>query len=237
MEVARVEPTGQSGIRRDMNFAARTAFVFLACCAEARKPTTDAAIAQSSVVTTAPTVSAVSPVASVDAAQSPIASASVAPPPRAINILTMLSELRVLLQRNDLAVADVVRSVGSITSDPGIPMPMELRPAAPIVEKASLARFADGSVYVLDIVPRANARPTIAELRRLFGVEDTIPALHGEREVIFYPTSLTHWKVAVIALVSRCFDFHSTEEPTEPCVEISDTARVQKITFRRDHIG
>lgn len=163
--------------------------------------------------------------------------APLGPPERTTSLLLLLRDLERFLEQDNLTAADVVARVGPIEDDPGGSMPMKLRPRVPEFREASLSRYPEGPLYLLEVAFAPDARPTILELRGIFEKDRlVVPSLHGERETTFYPTSTgARWSVAVIASLSRCRDPHSDAEPPPgPCEKLSAGSRVETITFRRD---
>jgi hypothetical protein len=169
-----------------------------------------------------------------------LASTSTAPPRAPADttpLLTSLRDLERFLEQDRLTAADVVARIGPIEEDRGGSMPMKLRPRVPRLRKASLSRYPDGSIYLFEVAFAPDARPTILELRGIFGTDNlVVPTLHGERESISYPTSMgARWSVAVIADLSCCRDPHSNAEPPPgPCEELNAGSRVETTAFRRD---
>src|SRR5207237_10300961 len=101
------------------------------------------------------------------------------------------------------------------------PLPMTLKPRAPWFQGAQLSCYPDcGAVYTLDLDFTSEARPTVQELRTVFGKDQPVVlSLHGQRTTIFYPPSkIKRWSGAFIADLSRCFDRHSSADPPPgPC--------------------
>jgi hypothetical protein len=152
-------------------------------------------------------------------------------------VLKLLVELHHLLLQDALTIKIVTDRVGPIVEDPGMPMPVTLKPRAAELQQAKLARYPEGgAVYILELQFTPEARPTFQELRSVFGKDRRIGNLHGERGTIFYPTAKGKgWKVAVIAEMSPCFDPHSAANPPPgPCEKVSAQSRAEKLTFRRD---
>lgn len=114
----------------------------------------------------------------------------------------LIRELVLFLSRDTLTVEDVAARVGSVARDPGVPMPLELRPVMAGVRSARLSRYPDsGLPYVLTLEPAPDARPTAAALKAALG--DYRRAHTGRSrpiEVMFYPPAAgAHWTVVVIA--------------------------------------
>ncbi|MDB5036063.1 MAG: hypothetical protein JWQ98_3304 [Chlorobi bacterium] len=139
----------------------------------------------------------------------------------------MILDIAGFLSRDPLSLDDVIERVGEAVADPGIPMPIALRPTLPGVRSASLTRYPDtGLPYLLTLVPSPDLHLTpralaavLGEYRRLAGDRGRNPGL------IFYPgIGGARWSVAVIVEVERMGD------------EI-DIAPVTSIAFRRDPVG
>jgi hypothetical protein len=136
----------------------------------------------------------------------------------------LVRELVRFLSRDRLGIDDVAERIGPVARDPGIPMPIELRPAVAGVRSARLARYPDsGLPYLLSLEPTPEARPTVAELQAVLG--DYRRALTGRGvppELIFSPPAEgPRWRVVVIVRL----------EPTAGGLE---TAPVTEIALRRD---
>src|SRR5262245_57560428 len=93
------------------------------------------------------------------------------PPAGVASLLPLLRELHRFLERDKLTVGDIVNKVGTVKEDPGPPMSMQLRPSAPAFQTASIARYPDGAPYLLEIEFTPEARPTIQDLRDIFGAD------------------------------------------------------------------
>src|SRR4051794_5521873 len=55
-------------------------------------------------------------------------------------MIELISELITFLSKDALRVDEVVAKVGTVASDPAIPLPLEISPALPHVQSAWLAR-------------------------------------------------------------------------------------------------
>ena len=116
-------------------------------------------------------------------------------------MIELLRTLVLLLSQDFLTVEDVIARFGSIVCDPGVPMPINIRPG-PGLRAVSLARYADtGLPYLLTIEPELSARPTIAALRRAFGdYHRTLSDRGRPVELLFNPSITAHrWRVVLIA--------------------------------------
>jgi hypothetical protein len=130
----------------------------------------------------------------------------------------------VRLLSGEVDVNEVAAKVGPIGTDPGWPIPMELRPTAPEVRAARLARYPDeGPPYALTIEPADGMKPTVAELKSAFGDYQRTRTSRGMApELIFAPPAGgPRWRVAVIARL-------------DPAVGDLDASKVARIVFRRD---
>ena len=120
-------------------------------------------------------------------------------------MIALLSDLVRLFARDGLTVDDVVRTIGPITQDPGVPMPMELQPTTHGVRAAALARYPDTLLpYLLILDFDGGEQPTVGELSSAFGSFGVLPRDRG------MPTSLrfepilppTRWTVALVATLA-----------------------------------
>jgi hypothetical protein len=117
-------------------------------------------------------------------------------------MIDVIRELFRFLSQDPLSVEDVIIRVGPVVNDPGMPMPIELKPVLSGVRAANLDRYPDnGLPYVLTIELAPGARVTAAALQQTFG---DYRRLHTDRghppKIIFYPPAVgSRWTVAVIA--------------------------------------
>ncbi len=140
-------------------------------------------------------------------------------------MIELLGALVLLLCQDALSVEDVIARIGSVANDPGVPMPIEIRPG-PGLRTASLARYADtGLPYLLSIEPELTSRPTVAALKRAFGDYHRVRNDRGKPiEILFNPPiAAKSWKVVLIA------EIFSHERDLE-----SDTAI--SVALRRDPV-
>lgn len=141
-------------------------------------------------------------------------------------VIDLLRSLLPLLAREGLTVDEVVRVIGPVTRDPGIPMPMSLRPHVTGVATASLGRYPDSGLpylLVLDFDPGTG--PTVADLAAAFGPYRRAGSDRGMPiPLVFEPASGgSTWTVALIA------DLH-------PGTIGFDRAPVQSVALRRDPV-
>src|SRR5262245_4034169 len=113
---------------------------------------------------------------------------------------SLLTELVRLLSREPLTVAEVVAKIGSIRSDPGPPLDIDLESKVDGIRGARISRYPDtGELYILELelvdpIPVASLRAAFGEFRQ------TRTDRGHPRSIIFFPPSTEpHWKVAVIA--------------------------------------
>ncbi|MEO5929585.1 MAG: hypothetical protein ABIR47_06610 [Candidatus Kapaibacterium sp.] len=142
-------------------------------------------------------------------------------------LITMILDFVAFLARDPLSVDDVIKRVGDLAGDPGIPMPIALRPTLPGIRSASLARYPDtGLPYLLTLVPSQDFHPTPSKLAVVLGPYSSPAGNRGRNpEVIFYPrVGDERWSIAVIVEVER----------TSSAIDI---APVISIAFRRDPVG
>ena len=138
-------------------------------------------------------------------------------------MIELLRALILLLTQDALSADDVVARIGSVASDPGVPMPIKIHPRQGL-RSASLARYADTATpYLLCLEPEVAWRPTVAELTRAFGDSRRARNDRGRPvELLFYPPSpAPKWSVVLIAELVT--DGHEPEEAT-----------VANLTLRRD---
>jgi hypothetical protein len=209
----------------------------LAACSPRRDAPRPATIAISPAPDTPPSVSVPAP------APEP----APAPPPRSAAVvavvLSQIRDLHRLLEHHRVTLGEVVKWVGPIQGEARyMELSVELRPRAPWMRQARVSRYPDGTVYLLEIDLVSEARPTIQDLRGIFGANERRQNrdLHGERFAIFDPPSNpprkdVRSKVAVIASLPRCRDPHgSADPPPWPCTPVADDSLVERIEFQRD---
>ncbi len=139
-------------------------------------------------------------------------------------MIPLVCALVLLLSRDGLTLDDVVASVGSVEHDPGIPMPIALRPTMPGVLAASLSRYPDsGLPYTLTLAFETDSRPTVEALRLAVGRFSRVPSPRGmPARVQFIPNGAgPAWRVVVIAELA----------PHDGTLE---SAPVLEVTLRRD---
>ena len=116
-----------------------------------------------------------------------------------------LTDLVRLFARDELTADDVVRAVGPVVRDPGVPMPMVLRPTTRGVQAASLARDPDSLMpYLLTLELEGSARPTVGDLSGAFGSFHVLPRDRGmPTSLHFVPaTPNSRWSVALVATLA-----------------------------------
>ncbi len=139
-------------------------------------------------------------------------------------MMELIRELIRFLSQDPLAVDEVTARIGPIVRDPGIPMPIELRPALAGVCSAYLTRYPEsGLPYVLTVEPTRDAAPTVGALQAVFG--DYRRALTGRGmpyEIVFStPAEGTNWRIVLIARL-------------EPVSDQIESTLVTSIALRRD---
>jgi hypothetical protein len=140
---------------------------------------------------------------------------------------TLMVDLARFLTEPDLDIERVIAHVGTVRADPGVPMPIELRPRLPGVRAAKLWRYPDtGLPYLLRIEPSSDEIPTVGDLAAHAGPYDRSAAGREKPpEVIFrVPVRGERWSVTTIAEHARDIDD-------------ADDAPVVSVTFRRDSTG
>ena len=141
-----------------------------------------------------------------------------------MKLAVLLRQVFQLLGGPKLAVGDVVKLLGPIDTDPGIPVSIRLRPASPDLKSASLSRYPESGVpYLITLEPVPNARPTLHDLQEIFGeYRRGLGSARKIVEFIFYPhVPGAPWQIAVIARLGG----PSANFDAEP---------VRTISFRRD---
>lgn len=139
-------------------------------------------------------------------------------------MINLIGKLVRFLSQDSLSVEDVISQVGTIVHDPGVPMPIELRPVLTGVRAAYLDRYPDnGLPYALTLELAPDARMTAAALRQAFGDYKQSRTDRGHPpEIIFYPPAVgSRWTVAVLA---------DLESGTTPL----DDRPVTRLSLRRD---
>ncbi len=146
------------------------------------------------------------------------------PPRAAVAPLTegsaaeLVRELADFLTRDPLSVEDVVQRLGAVEEGP-----VRLKPRHPQVVQMRLARYPEGydgiagAPYTLEVVFTPEGGPLLAELQQVLGGggESRVNA-QGERVKVFAPRAPgARWSVVAIAA-------------------LADSARVARVTFRRD---
>jgi len=142
-------------------------------------------------------------------------------------MLELVRELAMFFGKDNLTVAEVTTRVGAVERDPGIPLPIGLVPAPPGLRSAQLGRYPDsGLPYVLILEPAVASRPTVGSLKVAFGQYKRALTGRGHaKELIFPPlASGTRWRVVLVVNV-------------EEGASDLDSARITRITFRRDPIA
>jgi hypothetical protein len=141
-------------------------------------------------------------------------------------MIDLVAQLVLFLSKDQLTVEEVTAKVGRVAHDPGIHMPIRLRPLLAGVRSAKLARYPDsGLPYVLTLEPALDSRPAVGALKAVLGAYRR--ALTGRgmpAELVFPPgRNEPHWHVVVIVTVDNA--------PKE-----MDSARTTSIVFRRDPV-
>ena len=114
----------------------------------------------------------------------------------------MIDHVRDLVRflAQDLTVEQIAARVGAVDRDPGVPLPIELRPTGSELRAASLSRYPEtGKPFALEL--ELAAPVTVASLQGAFGAYREGRTDRGQpREILFYPAEAgTPWKVVVIA--------------------------------------
>jgi hypothetical protein len=139
---------------------------------------------------------------------------------------SMTDTLRELVQllSQDLSIADVSAHVGTIVNDPGVPQPIELKPAIAGVRAAGLSRYPEtGKPYLLTLELAPKARPTVAEMRGQFGdYRRAWTDIGRPVQLLFSPPAAEHWSIVLIA------DLEPGPLP------VQDSNRVATVSLRRD---
>ena len=160
--------------------------------------------------------------------------AGTAPPSQdAAALFPLLGDVHRLLVQDHLSVAALAESVGTIAKDPGAPLPTVIRPRLPGLTAARIFQQPRGVIATLELDFAPSARPTIEQLRGLFG-EDRVVLfhLHGERMTMFYPRAKgRHFSVVVTATAARCAEPHPQGDA---CDKLDAASLLQSLELRRD---
>jgi hypothetical protein len=139
-------------------------------------------------------------------------------------MIEFICSLVLFLSQDCLAVEDIVTRIGSIVHDPGVPMPIELRPSMSSILTASVSRYPDsGLPYTVTLEFQTDAQPSIAAFNLAFGDFRRMLTYQGMPAEVFFlpPHTGTLWNVAVIAEVA-------------PHIGGLESALVASVTLRRD---
>ena len=139
-------------------------------------------------------------------------------------MLDLVYDLIRFFNRPSVQVSDVVTRVGSILSDPGIPLPITIKSMLPGVDEAWLARDPETELpFVLSLKLSAEPGITLGDLKKKLGNFSILTSRPGgARNIIFYPTlEGVPCAVAVIAVLD-----HDSQ--------LTETSRISEIRFRRD---
>jgi hypothetical protein len=139
-------------------------------------------------------------------------------------MIDLIRELVLFLSSDPLTVDEVTARVGGVVHDPGVPMPIELRPALAGVRSAQLARYPDsGLPYVLTLEPAMDSRPSAGALKAVLGTYKRALTGRGMPAELVFPHAgnASRWRVVVIVTVDKGGDE-------------MDSARITSIAFRRD---
>lgn len=139
-------------------------------------------------------------------------------------LIDLIRGLAEFLLPERLTVEDVVRRVGRVADDPGIPMPIELEPMLPGVLAAQLARYPEsGLPYVLRISPEPAASPTAGALRAALGTYKRVLTTGEAPSAVAFPPlgDARGWRVVIYATVDT-----TAGDP--------DSARATSFSLRRD---
>jgi hypothetical protein len=147
----------------------------------------------------------------------------------AMAMIDLARDLHRFLSQDPLTIADIATRVGPITSDPGVPMEIQLSPVIPGVSAARLARYPDsGLPFTLTLEPTPDARPTAAALRGTFGEGRRGLTDRGRPPELQFdpPAAGPRWHVVVIAELDGLGGAAGI-----------DAARAIRIVFRRDPVS
>ena len=141
-------------------------------------------------------------------------------------MIDLVLDLVLFLSKDRLTVEEVTARLGSIAHDPGVPMPLQLRPTLPGVRSAVLSRYPDSGIpYALTLEPATDSRPTVGALKDVLGSYKrarSTPEMHVD--LIFPLTRVgSTWRIVVIVTVDRT-------------AGEMDLARTTAIGFRRDPV-
>jgi hypothetical protein len=135
-------------------------------------------------------------------------------------VAALARDLADFLSDAGLSTAAVAARIGSVTHDPGIPLPLEIAPSLPCIVRAQLSRYPESRLpYVLSLSFEPTQRPELADLKAVFGdpvrvrTDRGIPSAYAFRPLV---------------LTGRCRVVLLAE---------LDAGRVVTLEFRRDLQG
>lgn len=116
----------------------------------------------------------------------------------ASEMISSLQDLLVTLSR-ELSFDEIVARLGTLTEDPGPPLPARLASADPAFRQISVARDPDtGKPYTVDLVLAAPL--AVTSLAEAFGAYRQARTDRGRpRQLLFAPTGPGPWKIVIIA--------------------------------------
>jgi len=142
-------------------------------------------------------------------------------------MISMFRKLAKSLSKDRLGINEVAAKIGSVESDPGFPMPIELKSSIEEVVSAQLSRYPDTNFpYVLTLGLSTDSHLTLSALKKQFGEFQQTRTDRGmPPEFLFLePVKGAKWWVYI---------FVRLEQDGTPL----EVRRISYITFRRDTIS
>ncbi len=108
-------------------------------------------------------------------------------------VAALARDLADFLSDAGLDTAAVAAHIGSVTHDPGIPLPLEIAPSDPGIARAQLSRYPESRLpYVLSLGFEPAQRPELADLKAMFGDPVRVRTDRGiPPAYAFHPLALT----------------------------------------------
>jgi hypothetical protein len=129
-------------------------------------------------------------------------------------------DLADFLSNAGLDTAAVAARIGSVTHDPGVPLPLDISPSRPGIAHAQLSRYPkSGLPYVLSLSFEPAQRPDLDDLKAAFGEPIRVRTDRGNPPAYAFDAPEPTGRCAVVLLAEL------------------DAGRVATLEFRRDIAG